>query len=49
MTRSYLIFVNGVLAKRKLTLAGAMKALRELEAKGYQKVSVAEEIKSDVK
>lgn len=44
MNRPYLILVNGKLAKRRMTLAFAMKDKKELEAQGYKNVSIAEEI-----
>lgn len=43
MTRPYLILVDGVLAKRKLTLAGAKQCVAKLVEKGYKLVSIAEE------
>ncbi len=42
MERPYLILVNGVLAKRRITLAGALKVKKELESRGFKGVSVAE-------
>lgn len=44
MNRKYLILVDGKLATRRMTLARAIKDKKELEAKGYRLVSVAEEI-----
>lgn len=44
MDKKYLILVDGKLATRRMTLWFALKDKKELEAKGYQRVSVAEEI-----
>lgn len=44
MTKRYLVLVDGRLAERKLTFSGALRLKKELESKGYLKVSVAEEL-----
>ncbi len=44
MEKKYLIYVNGVLAKSRKTLAFALKDKAELEAKGYRNVSIAEKL-----
>ena len=42
MNRTYLIYVNGILAKRALTIIKAKQIVKELTAKGYKMVSLAE-------
>ncbi len=37
----YLIYVNGVLAKTRMTYAWALKDKYELEGKGYKKVTIS--------
>lgn len=44
MDKTYLIYVDGKFAARRATLKFALKDKRELEARGYQRVSVAEAI-----
>lgn len=44
MNKAFLIYVDGKLAARRQTLYFALKDKRELESKGYQRVSVAEAI-----
>jgi hypothetical protein len=44
MTKRYVILVNGVKAKERLTLAFALKDVKDLVAKGYKNVSVAEKL-----
>lgn len=44
MTKPYLVFVDGKLAGRKVTLIGAKKLMKELLDRGYKMVSLAEEV-----
>lgn len=47
MEKPYLILVDGKLADRKLTLAGAKKRAEELKGKGYNQVSIAHDLPVD--
>ena len=49
LNRPYLVYVNGVLAKRTLTFKGARKTVEELKAKGYTKIVIAEEYNVDIR
>jgi hypothetical protein len=44
MEKKYIVLVNGVKATEKGTLGMALKRARELKAKGYNNVSVAEKM-----
>ena len=44
MERKYIVLVNGVKAKERMTMKFALQDVKELQSKGYNKVSIAEKL-----